>query len=205
MNDPRTRRPRVRAPWLIFALALTATGCASPYRSDQGAALGGITGAGVGALVGEAVHHPLAGAAIGAGVGALSGAAVGSSLDQIEAHNRAEIAARMGQPLGPGAVNTADVVAMTRAGVPEDVIVNQIRIHGMAAPLQAGDLIALQQQGVSSRVVQVMQTPQPMVAAQQPMVVQQPPVVVGGYVGPPPYWGPYPYYRPYYGYYGRPW
>ncbi len=40
-----------------------------PYRSDQGALFGGVTGAGVGALVGEAVHHPLAGAAIGAGVG----------------------------------------------------------------------------------------------------------------------------------------
>ena len=75
---------------------LVAAGCASPYRSDQGALFGGVTGAGVGALVGEAAHHPLAGAAIGAGVGAMTGAAVGNDLDQIEARNRAEIAARLG-------------------------------------------------------------------------------------------------------------
>jgi hypothetical protein len=172
-------------------------GCASPYRSDQGALFGGVTGAGVGALVGNAVGHPLAGAALGAGVGAVSGAAVGSNLDQIEANNRAEIAARLGQPPGPGAVTRDDVIAMSRAGVSEEVVVNHVRIHGVAAPLQAPDLIILQQNGVSPRVVATMQNPQPYPA--QPVVVQAPPppVVTGGYYyGPPP---PYPYYRSWYG------
>jgi len=197
MNAPQFRRHLCVA----CLSCLAAAGCASPYRSDQGALFGGVTGAGVGALVGEAVHHPLAGAAIGAGVGALTGAAVGNNLDQIEARNRAEIAARLGRPVSAGAVTRDDVIAMTRAGVPEENIVTQIRYHGMAAPVQAGDLIVLQQQGVSPRIVQAMQAPPP--APAQPMVVQPAPgpVVYGAY--PPPYYygPPYPYYR---GWYGRP-
>jgi hypothetical protein len=171
-----------------------ALGCTSPYRSDQGALVGGLGGAGLGALVGHAVGNTGAGAAIGAGVGALSGAAVGGSLDDIEARNRAEIEARLGRPAPAGAVTVDDVIAMGRSGVPEDVIVNHIRNHGMVKPLGANDLIVLQQQGVSSRVVQAMQAP-PAAAYPAPVMVGQP------YYGPPPgYWGPPPYpyyYRPY--------
>ena len=53
---------------------------------------------------------------------------------------------------------------MTRAGVTEDVIVTHVQSHGMVAPLQAADLIVLQQQGVSPRVVRRMQAPPPMAA-----------------------------------------
>jgi hypothetical protein len=177
-------------PWSwIVCLAL---GCASPYRSDQGALFGGVTGAGLGALVGEATHHPLAGAAIGAGVGALSGAAVGGSLDQIEANNRAEIAARLGRP-APGAVTVQDVVAMTRSGVPEGVIATHVRNNGVAAPLQAQDIIFMQQQAVSPTVIQTMQTPPYPAGAPGVAYPPPPPVMVGGYYGPGPYWGPPPY------------
>lgn len=171
-------------------------GCNSPYRSDQGALFGGLTGAGLGALVGNSLGNTGAGAAIGAGVGAVSGAAVGGSLDEIEARNRAEIEARLGRPAPAGAVTIDDVVAMTRAGVSEDVIVNHIQNHGMAAPLRASDLIMLQQQRVSPRVVQTMQAPPAPGAYVAPA-----PVYVDPYAYPPPYyWGPpYPpyYYRPY--------
>lgn len=188
-------RPRLYGCALVLSAALS--GCNSPYRSDQGALFGGLTGAGVGALVGNAVGATGAGAAIGAGVGALSGAAIGGSLDEIEARNRAEIQARLGRPL-VGAVTTNDVIAMTRAGVSEEVIATHVRNHGMAAPLQAGDLIMLSQQGVSPRVVQAMQAP-PVV---QPVVYQQPvaaPVIVEErFVAGPPYWGPYHCYPRHY-------
>jgi outer membrane lipoprotein SlyB len=189
---------------LALLLVAASAGCASPYRSDQGALLGGLGGAGVGAIVGNAVGNTGAGAAIGAGVGALSGAAIGGSLDDIEARNRAEIEARLGRPAPTGAVTIEDVLAMTRAGVAEEVIVTHVQNHGMAAPLRAGDLIVLQQQHVSPRVVQVMQSP-PQAAEGVPVGYPAPypgPVVVPGpyaypapyYYGPPPY--PY-YYRPY--------
>jgi outer membrane lipoprotein SlyB len=192
------RKPRRWLTLLLTCLLAVLTGCASPYRSDQGALYGGLAGAGLGAVVGNAVGNTGAGAAIGAGVGALSGAAVGGSLDEIEARNRAEIEARLGRPAPAGAVSNDDVIAMSRAGVNEEVIINHVHSHGMAAPLQASDLIFLQQNGVSTRVVQAMQAPPPaagpmmMQGPPQPVIVQQP-----VYYAPPPYWGPPPYYRPY--------
>jgi outer membrane lipoprotein SlyB len=190
--------PCARLPFAALACAaLIACGCNSPYRSDQGALIGGLGGAGLGAIVGNAVGNTGAGAAIGAGVGALSGAAVGGSLDEIEARNRAEIEARLGRPAPAGAVSINDVVAMTRAGVSEEVMVTHIQSRGMIAPLQAGDLIVLQQQGISPRVMQAMQAPPvaaPVAYAQPyaqpvPLVVPQPYPV---YYPPPYYYRPYP-------------
>ena len=73
------------------------------------------------------------------------------------------------------------MIAMKRASVNEDLIINHIHAHGMAAPLQTNDLINLPQQGVSSRVIAAMQESPPRV--QQPVVVQQapPPVIVEEY------------------------
>jgi hypothetical protein len=176
-------------------ILLASAGCASPYRSDQGALLGGLGGAGVGALVGDAVGNPLAGAAIGAGVGAVSGAVIGDSLDQIEAQNRAEIEARLGRQVAAGAVTVPDVVAMTEAGVDDELIVNHVRIHGAAQALQTGDIIYLKNNGVSARVIQAMQQP----PAPQTIVreVPPPPVIVEHYYDDP--WC----YHPHYHYYHR--
>lgn len=186
----RIARP---SSFLLLAAIITpiAAGCYSPYHTDRGALVGGLTGAGVGALVGNAVGNTGAGAAIGAGVGALSGAAIGSSMDEMEARNRAMIEQQLGRRVAAGAVTIDDVVAMTRGGVNDELIVNHVRAHGMARPLQASDLIMLQQQGVSTRVIAAMQEPPaPKTAVQpppQPVIIEQapPPVIVAPY---DPYW-----------------
>ena len=169
-----------------------ASGCASPYHADRGALFGGAAGAGVGALVGEAVGHPGVGALVGAGVGTLSGAAVGSGLDEIEAKNRAMIAAQMGRQIPRGAVSVGDVIDMTRQQLDEDLIVNHIRYNGVAQRPQSRDLIALQQNGVSKRVIEAMQSAQPPQAAA--VAAAPPPMVAPPAYYPPPVWGPYPYY-----------
>lgn len=197
-RSPGSRVIRFSCPHLPLACAALAivaiSGCASPYRADRGALFGGAAGAGVGALVGEAVGHPLAGALVGAGVGTVSGAAVGGSLDEIEAQNRAMIASQMGREVPRGAVTVGDAIDMTRQGLDEDLIVNHIRYNGVVQRPQSRDLIALQQNGVSKRVIEAMQTaqpPQPIAAAPPP-----PPVVVPQPYYGPPVWGPYPYYYP---------
>lgn len=141
----------------LLIVALAATGCMSPYHTDQGALFGGVTGAGVGALVGDAVGHPLGGALIGGGVGALSGAAIGNGLDQVEARNRAQIAATLGRQVPQGAVSIADVLTMQQAGIAEDLIVTHVQTNGLDRPLQAADLITLQNAGVSTKIIQAMQ------------------------------------------------
>jgi outer membrane lipoprotein SlyB len=182
-----------------LAVMLLAAGCQT--NTQEGALFGGATGGVLGAIVGHQFHNTAAGAAIGAGAGALTGAVVGNKIDEQEARNRAEIAARLGRPVGPGAVTNEDVIAMTKAGVGEDIIVSHVNNNGVARPLQTADLIYLQQNGVSSRVIATMQNPARSAPPPQTVVVQQapPPVVYDGYYGPR-------YYHPYYGdpYYYRP-
>lgn len=168
----------VAPAFALFALA----GCRSPYYADQGALVGGLGGAGVGAIVGNAVGHTGAGALIGAGAGALGGAVVGNALDDVEARNRAQIAQQMAAvnmqpPLG--AVTANDVVQMTRAGVAPDLIVNHIRANGVAGPLQSGDVIFLTQQGVAQDVIAAMQNP-PIRTAAAPVMVAPPTMVAPG-------------------------
>ncbi len=195
-------RKTLLAVTLILSAALLAGGCQSPYHADRGALFGGLLGAGTGAIVGDALGNAGAGAAIGAGLGAITGAAIGSEMDQVEARNRALIAQQLGRQVAAGAVHNDDVVAMTQAGVDDELIVAHVQAHGVAAPLQTSDLIYLQQQGVSTRVIKAMQSPPP-----RPVVVHQqppPPVVVQEYhYGNPyygsscatPYYGPHHYYR----------
>lgn len=177
-------------PWcapLAFA-ALATLGCRSPYYQDRGTAVGGLGGAGIGALVGSASGHAGTGALIGAGVGALTGNVVGGALDDIEARNRAEIAASMGRPVAPGAATPAEVVAMSRAGVNPQLIVNYINTSGVAQPIGPQDVIYLTQQGVPPDVIQAMQTPR--VAQAPAVVVPGPPpgpvIIEDAYYGPPP-------------------
>lgn len=179
-----------RYVWLAGFPLFVALGCAS--HADRGAAIGGLGGAGVGALIGEASGHGAEGALIGAAVGALGGSAIGNSVDQ----RNAEIQARMGRQMS-GAVSTADVVAMVQSGVSEEVIATHIRANGVQQRVQAGDLITLRNQGVSDYLINTMQTaPAGGVAVQpagyaQPVYGQPSAVIVEEHVyGPPVFYGP---------------
>jgi hypothetical protein len=183
-------------------VAILAVSCSVGCQSytGQGALFGGLGGAGLGALIGHASGHTGAGAAIGAVAGAVGGGAVGSSLDNIDAKNRAQIAAATRH--ASGAVTVNDVIAMTRSGIDEQIIVNQLAGAGLQRPLQANDVIYLQQNGVSQHVISIMQQTRVSVAAPPPETVvvpggPPPAVVVAG----PGYWGPH-YGHPCYGCYG---
>jgi len=155
--------------------AVCVPGCRSPYYADRGALFGGLTGAGLGAIVGDATGgNAGTGAVIGAGLGALTGSAMGQAVDDIEAQNRAEIARQLGQPVRPGAATIRDVVAMSRAGVTERLIVTHIQNNGVAAPLTAADVIYLHQQGVAPNVIQAFQSPPPPAVAPPAVIVEQP-------------------------------
>jgi hypothetical protein len=178
----------------FFALAaVTLSGCATDNTS-QGALFGGALGAGTGAIIGHAVGNTGAGAAIGAGAGALTGAAVGANKDDQEAHAQAAADQMRAQQAMAAAVTVTDVVAMTQARVEENVIVDRIHTHGIAAPLQTNDVIYLHQQGVSPNVIAAMQS--------QPVATQM--VQPAQYYYPPPgavyVDGAYYYERPHYYY-----
>ncbi len=78
-----------RVVTLVGTLAVVAlAGCeslgtAAQSKTNQGAVLGGLLGAGTGAIVGNQMHHHAgAGTAIGAALGALGGGLVGHGLEE---------------------------------------------------------------------------------------------------------------------------
>ena len=93
----------------VCALALAgceSMGTAAQSKTTQGAVLGGLLGAGTGAIVGNQSDRAGAGTAIGAGLGALSGAVVGHALEEQEK--------RIQQQQYPSATGTAPATATGR-------------------------------------------------------------------------------------------
>lgn len=192
-------------------LVLLSSGCRSPYYSDHGALLGGVTGAGVGAIAGDALGETLAGAAIGTAVGAVSGAAIGNGLDHVNARNQMMIDQRIGQrQVSAPTTTVADVVAMSRSGLSDDVIIQQFQSAGSIGPLSSSDLVALRQQGVSNGVIRAMQSLASRTAAPYPATSY--PVATADYRQPvfveEHYWqpgfAPRPVIRPHFGYHHGP-
>jgi hypothetical protein len=185
----------------LVLTGLGSTGCSTTGNSNTAtdAAAGGILGAGAGALIGAATHNPLAGAAIGGLVGAGTGAAIGSSQDHQEQRQATATAIAQAQAQAQARLIVPEqVVQMTKNGMDENLIINQIRNSGCTF-IDPPNLTYLQQSGVSPRVIAVMQD----VGARGTG-----PVVVGA-GGPPPatvYVAPAPvYYGGYYGGYYRRW
>lgn len=192
MLGPVSSRPRRYAAYL--ALAILTTGCRSPYYADRGAGLGALVGAGTGAIIGDATGGDAGtGALIGAGLGAVTGAVTGDMMDEMQAQNRAEIAAQMGRQVQMGSATIEEVVAMTQSQVDPRLIQNYVRTSGMARPLTAADVIYLTNQGVNADVISIMQAPPAPVAV---AAVPGPPVIVEEH-----YYGPPPCYGPHFGYY----
>ncbi|HEX5106547.1 MAG TPA: glycine zipper domain-containing protein [Pirellulaceae bacterium] len=193
--------PRLLVTSLVIFASCSATGCRT--YGERGALLGGLTGAAIGGAIGEDSGNAVPAALIGSAVGAVTGGAIGDNVDADLARSRAEIEARMGRQMR-GAVTVADVVAMTQAGLSQDVIATHIRANGVAQPPQVNDLIYLRSQGVGDFVIQTMQqAPPPAVA---PVVYGPPPgaVVVEHHYGPwyPPPPAPFFHYHNH-GYRGR--
>lgn len=72
--------------WGVAVCVVALAGCesmgtAAQSKTTQGAVLGGLLGAGTGAIIGEQSGKAGAGTAIGAGLGALGGGLVGSALE----------------------------------------------------------------------------------------------------------------------------
>jgi len=144
---------RRSASILLLASVAAASGCASPYAQDRLAAAGAGIGGVAGAVIGHQTGHTAEGALIGAALGAATGAITGGAIDEAEARNRAEIAARTGRAAPEGAVTVDEVIQMVHAGVPEPVVVSFVENHGMLYPVSSSDLIRMSQVGVPPAVM----------------------------------------------------
>lgn len=166
---------------ILAGSAVVLSGCVNPDGTPNNTGSVALFGTALGALTGAVIAGPRnagAGALIGAAAGAIGGGLIGHSMDEEQdARLRAEapqtyVKIDQGLPL-----EVADVKALARAGVSDDVIISQIQTTRTVYHLSAADIIDLRNSGVTERVVNYMiNTPATAsAAAPAPVVVQQPP------------------------------
>ncbi len=118
---------------------------------------GALAGAGVGALAGGLIGGNATGALIGAGVGALAGGLVGAALDEQDRKIMQQNSPQTLQKIdSKEQLSTNDIEAMSRNGLSDDVIINQIKHTDSVFHLTAEQIIELKQAGVSEKVIQSM-------------------------------------------------
>ncbi|HEY1661478.1 MAG TPA: YXWGXW repeat-containing protein [Verrucomicrobiae bacterium] len=166
---------------LTFAVAVMAvvlTGCQYPNGEQNNTGSGALIGGGIGALSGAVLggRNAAAGALIGGAIGAVAGSIVGNQMDQqqeqrLQAQAPATyVRVQQGQPL-----QVADVEALVKANVSDDVIIAQIQNSHTVYHLASSDIIGLHQSGVSDRVVNFMINTASAAEAQSTTVVQTAP------------------------------
>lgn len=160
----------------ITSVALAVTvGCSSLPGNDeqQGAVIGGATGAAVGAAVTE---NRVLGAIIGGAVGAAGGYVVGANKDKILGKDKegASEAARKSQETpataeqartattadvnSDGFVTLDEVIALDQAGLTDEQIVQRLRSTGQVFDLTEEQRRYLREKGVSESVINQMAT-----------------------------------------------
>ncbi len=141
---------------LVLCLAVIGlvAGCeTNKTRVAEGAVIGGVVGATAGGIIGHQGHHGAEGAGIGAAAGALLGAVVGSQINK---------PGQTATPAGQQAPSTSQmslqqIVDLTKQGVHEDVIIDKIRLTNSKYTLTADDVTYLKNNGVSQKIISVMQ------------------------------------------------
>jgi hypothetical protein len=157
------------------ALVISTTGCEQLPGSDeaQGAAIGGLTGAAAGALIGGEDNR-LLGALIGGALGAGGGYIIGANKDRITGNDRdaAQAAATKAgstpataeQAMNAetadlnkdGFVTMDEVVAMHNAGLTKEQMIDKLRATGQVFELTAEQRSYLRTHGVSEDVIDAM-------------------------------------------------
>jgi hypothetical protein len=151
---------------------LLATGCRDLPGSNQqqGAAIGGLSGAAVGAAVAGS-NNRLIGALLGGALGAGGGYLIGANTDKLSGHDRdsAKEASRKAQtsPVSVDQAKTAtsadinndgfvtmdEVVALKKAGLSDQQMLEKMRASGQVFELTSEQKSYLRQQGVSQNVL----------------------------------------------------
>ncbi|MGA2247192.1 MAG: YMGG-like glycine zipper-containing protein [Verrucomicrobiota bacterium] len=144
----------------LAGMAVLLSGCVNPDGTPNNTGSGALIGGAMGALTGAAIGgrgHAGPDALIGAAAGALAGGLIGNTADREQDARLSAQAPRAYVPVAPGRpTSVPDVEAMAKAGVSDDVIINQITNTRTVYHLAATDVIGLRQAGVSDKVLNFM-------------------------------------------------
>lgn len=144
----------------VASLTVLLSGCVNPDGSQNNTGSGALIGGVFGALTGAAIgghSHGGQDALIGAAAGALAGGLIGNSADrEQEARLKAQSPQTYERVSQGSPLSLADVKALAKSGISEDVIINQIHNSRTIFHLSAADIIDLRDTGVSDKVVNYM-------------------------------------------------
>jgi uncharacterized protein YcfJ len=125
----------------------------------EGSVIGGLLGAGAGAIIGNQGHDRdqdrTRGALIGGAVGAIGGALAGSQMQKQPAQQQP---AAQQQAYNPNQMSISQIIDMTKQGANEDVIIDRIRLTNSKYRLSQADIDYMKANGVSPKVLFEMQS-----------------------------------------------
>jgi uncharacterized protein YcfJ len=143
----------------LLAMSLMIVGCET--KAQSGALVGGGAGAGLGAIIGHQSGRAGTGALIGGAVGAAGGYMVGNEMDKKDereqrAYERSAQDRRYQEPPPPAGVSRRDVIAWSRQGLSDDIIIDRIERSRSSFRLTAADENELRDNNVSEDVIRAM-------------------------------------------------
>ncbi len=130
---------------LVLLVVVCAAGCESMgEKSKKGAVVGGLLGAAAGGIIGHQGGHGWEGALIGGAAGAVAGGLIGNEMDKKQ------------QESNPSYLSLVKIAEMASDGVPDDVIIDEIKKTGSVYVLDAETIDYLKDNGVSDVVIDYM-------------------------------------------------
>lgn len=178
---------------LAVCVCLAASNLQAQTPVQKGTVGGGVAGAIIGGIIGHQNDETAEGVAIGAALGALTGNVVGRKQEgniirqqqqQAEFFQQQQYQQQLAQESLNRAVSLDDAISLTRSGLSESLIVDQVLKNGVQQEIGVSEVIALHQNGVSEQVIRAMQSAQigepsiqPSYHYEQPVQVATPVVV----------------------------
>lgn len=134
--------------FVLFLSLVLFVGCQSMgEKTKKGSLIGGIVGAGAGGIIGHQSGHGWEGAAIGAATGAVAGGLIGNQMDKSD---------QAAQEVNSNHLGMLQIVDMAAKGVPEDVIIKEIRRTNSVYNLTSETITYLKENGVGDKVIDEM-------------------------------------------------
>lgn len=130
---------------LFLVVVLICAGCQTAgQKTTTGAVGGGLLGAAVGGVIGHQSGHGLEGAAIGAVTGAVAGGLIGNQMD------------KKATAINPNHMPLTKIAEMTSQGLPDAVIIDEIKRTGSVYDLNSELITYLKNNKASDRLIDYM-------------------------------------------------
>ncbi len=127
---------------LCLILAVIFSGCVADEGARKGAVTGGLLGAVAGGIIGHQSGRGLEGAAIGGTAGAIGGGIFGSEKKSMQSN--------------PSHLTISSIAQMAFDGVPDNVIISDIRQTNSVYNLTSEAISFLKSKGASDRIIDYM-------------------------------------------------